>query len=85
MEESKGVYKDVLALHLDYKTNETLTQIMQSLDQSKRQTWRKQIIYIVSLLTDRLKLQENKSKGIEQTDIDAESKLIQVMICQIMQ
>jgi hypothetical protein len=34
MEESKGVYKDVLALHLDYKTNETLTQIMQSLDQS---------------------------------------------------
>jgi carboxyl-terminal processing protease len=39
MEESKGVYKDVLSTPFDYKTNETFNtdyekHLMQSLDQS---------------------------------------------------
>jgi carboxyl-terminal processing protease len=58
-----------------------LTQIMKSTYAKSRSElkdrWRKQLkLSTLSLLTDRLKLQENKSKGIEQTDIDAESKLI---------
>jgi carboxyl-terminal processing protease len=84
MEESKGIYKDILSSPFDYKVNENFNTDYEKAPYVKSRSelkdrWRKQLkLSTLSSLTDRLKLQENKSKGIvSETDTESDSKLMQ--------
>ncbi len=84
MEESKGIYKDILSSPFDYKVNENFNTDYEKAPYVKSRSelkdrWRKQLkLSTLSSLTDRLKLQENKSKGIvTETDSESDSKLMQ--------
>ena len=84
MEESKGIYEGVLKNPFDYKINETFNTDYEKAPYAKsnaelKDRWRKQLkLSTLSSLTDRLKLQENKGKGIVQDSAaDAEVNLIQ--------
>ena len=73
MEESKKIYKDVLNKPFDYKIDENFNTDYEKAPYSKdfkelTDRWRKQIkLSTLSSLTDRLEMQDNKSKGIVKT------------------
>jgi carboxyl-terminal processing protease len=70
MEESKKFYKNILSLPFDYSVDESFNTDYENVGYAKniielKDRWRKQIkLSTLSSLTDRLKLQENKEKGI---------------------
>ncbi|MFV5693882.1 carboxy terminal-processing peptidase [Flavobacterium sp. LB3P122] len=70
MEESKKIYKSVLSQPFDYKSDESFNTDYEKAPYPKdvkelTDKWRKQIkLSTLSSLTDRLKIQENKSNGI---------------------
>jgi len=70
MEEGKKLYKDILNSPFDYSINETFNTDYEKAPYAKnaqelKERWRKQIkLSTLSSLTDRLKIQENKEKGI---------------------
>ena len=70
MSEGKGFYKDILNTPFDYSVNETFNTDYEKAPYAKnvvelKERWRKQIkLSTLSSLTDRLKIQENKEKGI---------------------
>ncbi|MFV8376429.1 carboxy terminal-processing peptidase [Flavobacterium sp. LB1P62] len=70
MEESKKIYKSVLSQPFDYTTDESFNTDYEKAPYPKdvkelTDKWRKQIkLSTLSSLTDRLKIQENRSKGI---------------------
>ncbi len=70
MEEGKKLYKDILSTPFDYAINETFNTDYEKAPYAKnakelKERWRKQIkLSTLSSLTDRLKIQENKEKGI---------------------
>ncbi len=70
MNESKTLYKDVLAVPFDYTIDESFNTDYEKAPYAKNTTelkdrWRKQLkLSALSSLTDRLKFQENKAKGI---------------------
>ena len=73
MDESKKIYKDVLSKPFDYKIDESFNTDYEKAPYSKNfkdlsDRWRKQIkLSTLSSLTDRLEMQDNKSKGIVKT------------------
>ncbi|MGO4822397.1 MULTISPECIES: carboxy terminal-processing peptidase [unclassified Flavobacterium] len=82
MKESKGIYKTVLSKPFDYSIDESFNTDYEKAAYAKNATelkdrWRKQIkLSTLSSLTDRLKIQENRSKGIaEPTENDSVAKL----------
>ena len=70
MEESKKFYKNILSLPFDYSVDESFNTDYEKVGYAKntielKDRWRRQIkLSTLSSLTDRLKLQENKEKGI---------------------
>ena len=74
MEESKLIYKDILNQPFDYNADESFNTDYEKAPYSKdvkelADRWRKQIkLSTLSSLTDRLKIQDNKSKGIVEKD-----------------
>lgn len=74
MEESKKIYKSVLSQPFDYKAEESFNTDYEKAPYSKdskdlNDRWRKQIkLSTLSSLTDRLKIQDNKSKGIVENE-----------------
>ena len=74
MEGSKKLYKDILSTPFDYTVNESFNTDYEKAPYSKneaelKERWRKQIkLSTLSSLTDRLKIQENKEKGIVEKD-----------------
>ncbi len=70
MEEGKKLYKDILSVPFDYTIDETFNTDYEKAPYAKnakelKEKWRKQIkLSTLSSLTDRLKIQENKEKGI---------------------
>ena len=76
MSEGKGFYKDILSTPFDYSVDETFNTDYEKAPYAKnvselKERWRKQIkLSTLSSLTDRLKIQENKEKGI----VDKEDK-----------
>jgi carboxyl-terminal processing protease len=70
MEEGKNLYKDILSAPFDYTIDETFNTDYEKAPYAKnskelKEKWRKQIkLSTLSSLTDRLKTQENKEKGI---------------------
>jgi carboxyl-terminal processing protease len=68
MEESKVIYQDVLKTPFDYKINESFNTDYEKAPYAKstaelKDRWRKQLkLSTLSSLTDRLKLQEDRSK-----------------------
>jgi carboxyl-terminal processing protease len=70
MDERKKLYKDILSKPFDYNINETFNTDYEKRPYAKnaeelKEKWRKQIkLSTLSSLTDRLKVQENKEKGI---------------------
>jgi len=76
MDEGKKLYKDILSTPFDYSVNETFNTDYEKAPYAKnvaelKERWRKQIkLSTLSSLTDRLKIQENKEKGIvEKEDV----------------
>ncbi len=74
MEEDKNLYKDILSNPFDYTIDETFNTDYEKAPYAKnaqelKERWRKQIkLSTLSSLTDRLKIQENKAKGIVEKD-----------------
>jgi carboxyl-terminal processing protease len=75
MKESKEFYKNILSVPFDFETNESFNVDYENAlyaknSQELKEIWRKQIkLSALSSLTNRLKIQENKEKGIvEKTD-----------------
>ncbi|MBC5836863.1 carboxy terminal-processing peptidase [Flavobacterium muglaense] len=70
MNQSKTLYKDVLAVPFDYTIDESFNTDYEKAPYAKNTTelkdrWRKQLkLSALASLTDRLKFQENKAKGI---------------------
>ncbi len=70
MEEGKGFYKEILSKPFDYSVDESFNTNYEKAPYAKnteelKDRWRKQIkLSTLSSLTDRLKIQENKEKGI---------------------
>lgn len=70
MEEGRKLYKDILSSPFDYTIDETFNTDYEKGPYAKnaqelKEKWRKQIkLSTLSSLTDRLKIQENKEKGI---------------------
>ena len=70
MEEGKGLYKGILSSPFDYSIDESFNTDYEKAPYAKnaaelKEKWRKQIkLSTLSSLTDRLKIQENKEKGI---------------------
>ena len=70
MTENQKMYKEILSTPFDYSVNETFNTDYEKAPYSKnkeelKERWRKQIkLSALSSLTDRLKIQENKAKGI---------------------
>ncbi|AWA29601.1 tail-specific protease [Flavobacterium magnum] len=80
MEESKAYYKDILAKPFDYNVDESFNIDYDKMPYAKstaelKEKWRKQIkLSTLSSLSDRLKLQEDKAKGIKEEPVaDEES------------
>ena len=73
MDESKKIYKEVLSKPFNYKVDESFNTDYEKAPYSKNfkdlsDRWRKQIkLSTLSSLTDRLEMQDNKSKGIVKT------------------
>ena len=82
MEESKKIYKSVLSQPFDYNVDESFNTDYEKAPYSKDEKeladkWRKQIkLSTLSSLTDRLKIQENKSKGVVEQDNKSASDLL---------
>ena len=82
MEEGKKLYKDILSTPFDYSVNETFNTDYEKAPYAKnaaelKERWRKQIkLSTLSSLTDRLKIQENKEKGIVEKDNKSTSDVI---------
>ncbi|MCI4442095.1 MAG: carboxy terminal-processing peptidase [Lentimicrobium sp.] len=82
MEEGKKLYKDILSTPFDYSVNETFNTDYEKAPYAKnaaelKERWRKQIkLSTLSSLTDRLKIQENKEKGIVDKDNKSTSDVI---------
>ncbi len=70
MDESKGFYQSILAKPFDFTVDESFNTDYEKAPYAKdeaelKERWRKQIkLSALSSLTDRLKIQENKAKGI---------------------
>jgi carboxyl-terminal processing protease len=70
MEEGRKLYKDILSTPFDYAIDESFNTDYEKAPYAKnaqelKEKWRKQIkLSTLSSLTDRLKIQENKEKGI---------------------
>lgn len=75
MEESKAFYKDILKLPFDYTVDETFNVDYEKAPFAKsaaelKERWRKQIkLSTLSSLSDRLKIQEDREKGIVVKDV----------------
>lgn len=75
MGEGKEYYKNILSTPFDYSIDETFNTNYEKAPYAKnaqelKERWRKQIkLSTLSSLTDRLKLQENKEKGIVEKDV----------------
>ena len=82
MDEGKNVYKDILNTPFDYSVNETFNTDYEKSPYAKtakelKDRWRKQIkLSTLSSLTDRLKIQENKEKGIVDKDDKSASEVL---------
>ena len=82
MEEGKKMYKDILSTPFDYSIDETFNTDYEKTPYAKnaielKEKWRKQIkLSTLSSLTDRLKIQENKEKGIVDKDSKNNSEVI---------
>jgi carboxyl-terminal processing protease len=82
MEEGKKLYKDILSTPFDYTIDETFNTDYEKAPYAKnakelKERWRKQIkLSTLSSLTDRLKIQENKEKGIVDKDNKSTSEVI---------
>ena len=76
MDEGKLLYKEILSTPFDYNVDETFNTDYEKTPYPKnagelKEKWRKQLkLSTLSSLTDRLKIQENKEKGI----VDKDSK-----------
>jgi carboxyl-terminal processing protease len=74
MDEGKKFYKDILSTPFDYTSDESFNADYEKAPFAKnvqelKERWRKQIkLSTLSSLTDRLKIQENKRKGIANVD-----------------
>ena len=81
MEEGKKLYKDILSTPFDYTIDETFNTDYEKAPyvkntQELKERWRKQIkLSTLSSLTDRLKIQENKEKGIVDKDVKNSSEV----------
>jgi carboxyl-terminal processing protease len=90
MEESKSYYKEALAKPFDYTVNETFNTDFEKAPyeettENLKDKWRRQIkLSTLSSLTDRLKLQDDKAKGIvedkskDETDEDEPSDKLSI-------
>jgi len=82
MLEGKGFYKDILSTPFDYSVDETFNTDYEKAPYAKntselKERWRKQIkLSTLSSLTDRLKIQENKEKGIVDKDAKTTSEVL---------
>ena len=82
MSEGKGFYKDILNTPFDYSIDETFNTDYEKAPYAKntselKERWRKQIkLSTLSSLTDRLKIQENKEKGIVDKDAKTTSEVL---------
>ena len=71
MEESKSIYKGIMNVPFDYSIDESFDTDYDKAPYAKNtaelnERWRKQIkLSTLSSLTERLRVQENKSKGID--------------------
>jgi len=80
MAENQKVYKEILSSPFDYTVNETFNTDYEKSPYAQnkeelKERWRKQIkLSTLSSLTDRLKIQENKAKGIVEKE-DAKNSL----------
>lgn len=76
MEESKKIYKDVLSQPFDYSVDESFNVDYEKAPYAAtvsglKERWRKQIkLSTLSSLTDRIKMQENKEKIVDETKDD---------------
>ncbi|SHF96096.1 carboxyl-terminal processing protease [Flavobacterium fluvii] len=74
MEQGKSLYKVILSTPFDYSVDETFNTDYEKAPYAKnaaelKERWRKQLkLSTLSSLTDRLKIQENKEKGIVDKD-----------------
>ena len=79
MAEGKEFYKNILNQPFDYSIDETFNTDYEKAPYAKnvqelKERWRKQIkLSTLSSLTDRLKIQENKEKGIVDKDVKSSS------------
>ena len=82
MEEGKKFYKDILSTPFDYSINETFNTDYEKAPYAKntqelKEKWRKQLkLSTLSSLTDRLKIQENRKKGIVDKDTKSTSDIL---------
>jgi carboxyl-terminal processing protease len=82
MDEGKNLYKDILSAPFDYTIDETFNTDYEKAPyvknaQELKERWRKQIkLSTLSSLTDRLKIQENKEKGIVEKDVKSTSEIV---------
>ena len=80
MSEGKEFYKDILNTPFNYAIDESFNTDYEKAPYSKnvqelKERWRKQIkLSTLSSLTDRLKIQENKEKGIVDKDVKSTSE-----------
>jgi carboxyl-terminal processing protease len=80
MAEGKEFYKNILNAPFDYSVDETFNTDYEKAPYAKnvqelKERWRKQIkLSTLSSLTDRLKIQENKEKGIVDKDVKSSSE-----------
>ena len=82
MDEGKKLYSDILSAPFDYNIDETFNTDYEKAPyvknmQELKDRWRKQIkLSTLSSLTDRLKIQENKEKGIVEKDLKSTSEIV---------
>jgi carboxyl-terminal processing protease len=82
MQEGKGLYKDILSAPFDYSIDESFNTDYEKAPYAKSvseltERWRKQIkLSTLSSLTDRLKIQENKEKGIVEKVDKTDAELV---------
>nr|WP_315145328.1 carboxy terminal-processing peptidase [uncultured Flavobacterium sp.] len=82
MDEGKGLYKDILSNPFDYSIDESFNTDYEKAPYAKntaelKERWRKQIkLSTLSSLTDRLKIQENKEKGIVEKVDKSDSEVV---------
>jgi carboxyl-terminal processing protease len=82
MLEGKEFYKNILSTPFDYSIDETFNTDYEKAPYAKnaqelKERWRKQIkLSTLSSLTDRLKIQENKEKGIVEKEVKNTSEVL---------